>query len=175
MVQKTWNVTGKWSSMLPMDNNKNYITPEGLAKLRDEYQALMHGERPKIVEIVQWAASNGDRSENADYQYGKKRLREIDRRVHFLTKRIEDAEVVDPKLMKGDKVLFSATVTLVNEDGEELTYQIVGEDEFDPKAGKISWKSPVARALLGKKLGDEVKLIKPSGEVFVTIENVEYK
>ncbi|WP_413293097.1 transcription elongation factor GreB [Bdellovibrio sp. HCB185ZH] len=158
-----------------MDNNKNYITPEGLAKLRDEYQSLMHGERPKIVEIVQWAASNGDRSENADYQYGKKRLREIDRRVHFLTKRIEDAEVVDPKLMKGEKVLFSATVTLVTEDGDELIYQIVGEDEFDAKAGKISWKSPVARALLGKMLGDEVKLVKPSGEVFVTIENVEYK
>lgn len=161
--------------MLHMDNNKNYITPEGLAKLREEYQSLMHGERPKIVEIVQWAASNGDRSENADYQYGKKRLREIDRRVHFLTKRIEDAEVVDPKAMKGEKVLFSATVTLVNEDGDEVIYQIVGEDEFDPKVGKISWKSPVARALLGKKLGDEVKLVKPAGEEYVTIENVEYK
>lgn len=158
-----------------MDNTKNYITPEGLEKLRNEYQELMYGERPKIVEIVQWAASNGDRSENADYQYGKKRLREIDRRVHFLTKRIEDAELVDPKQMKGDKVLFSATVTLVNEDGDEVIYQIVGEDEFDPKKGKISWKSPVARALLGKNLGDEVKLVKPSGEEFVTIENVEYK
>ncbi|WP_413584888.1 transcription elongation factor GreB [Bdellovibrio sp. HCB274] len=158
-----------------MDNRKNYITPEGLAKLRDEYQALMYGERPKIVEIVQWAASNGDRSENADYQYGKKRLREIDRRVHFLTKRIEDAEVVDPKQMKGETVLFSATVTLANEDGDELIYQIVGEDEFDPKVGKISWKSPVAKALLGKKLGDEVKIVKPSGDEFVTIENVEYK
>ncbi|WP_413575314.1 transcription elongation factor GreB [Bdellovibrio sp. HCB290] len=158
-----------------MDNRKNYITPEGLAKLRDEYQSLMYGERPKIVEIVQWAASNGDRSENADYQYGKKRLREIDRRVHFLTKRIEDAEVVDPKVMKGETVLFSATVTLANEDGDELVYQIVGEDEFDPKVGKISWKSPVAKALLGKKLGDEVKIVKPSGDEFVTIENVEYK
>lgn len=158
-----------------MDNNKNYITPEGLAKLRDEYHQLMNVERPKIVEIVTWAASNGDRSENADYQYGKKRLREIDRRVHFLTKRIEDAEVVDPKAMTGEKVLFSATVTLATEDGEELTYQIVGEDELDPKNGKISWKSPVARALLGKKLGDEVKIVKPAGEEFVTIENVEFK
>ncbi|MEK2687991.1 transcription elongation factor GreB [Bdellovibrio sp. GT3] len=158
-----------------MDHKKNYITPEGLAKLREEYQTLMHGERPKIVEIVQWAASNGDRSENADYQYGKKRLREIDRRVHFLTKRIEDAEVVDPKLMKGETVLFSATVTLMTEDGGELVYQIVGEDEFDPKVGKISWKSPVAKSLLGKKLGDEVKLMKPSGDEFVTIEGVEYK
>ncbi|WP_413558038.1 transcription elongation factor GreB [Bdellovibrio sp. HCB209] len=175
MGQKTWNVAGSWSSILKMDNKKNYITPEGLEKLRSEYQQLMHGERPKIVEIVQWAASNGDRSENADYQYGKKRLREIDKRVHFLTKRIEDAEVVDPKVMKGETVLFSATVTLVTEEGDELVYQIVGEDEFDPKKGKISWKSPVARALLGKKLGDEVKLVKPSGEEFVTIEGVEYK
>jgi transcription elongation factor GreB len=158
-----------------MDNTKNYITPEGLAKLRAEYHELMNVERPKIVEIVAWAASNGDRSENADYQYGKRRLREIDRRVHFLTKRIEDAEVVDPKVMKGEKVLFSATVTLLNEDDEEIVYQIVGEDELDPKAGKISWKSPVARALLGKKIGDEVKIVKPAGEVFVTIENVEFK
>ncbi|MBO9668021.1 MAG: transcription elongation factor GreB [Bdellovibrio sp.] len=158
-----------------MDNTKNYITPEGLAKLRAEYHELMNVERPRIVEIVAWAASNGDRSENADYQYGKRRLREIDKRVHFLTKRIEDAEVVDPKLMKGEKVLFSATVTLLNEDEEEIVYQIVGEDELDPKAGKISWKSPVARALLGKKIGDEVKIIKPLGEVFVTIENVEFK
>ncbi|MFV8259707.1 transcription elongation factor GreB [Bdellovibrio bacteriovorus] len=158
-----------------MDSNKNYITPEGLAKLKAEYHALMHVERPKLVEVVAWAASNGDRSENADYQYGKRRLREIDRRVHFLTKRIEDAELVDPKQMKGTTVLFSATVTLVNEDGDEVVYQIVGEDEFDPKAGKISWKSPVARALLGKKLGDEVRIIKPAGEEFVTIENVEFK
>lgn len=158
-----------------MDHNKNYITPEGLAKLRAEYHELMHVERPKLVEVVAWAASNGDRSENADYQYGKRRLREIDKRVRFLTKKIEDAEVVDPKVMKGLTVLFSATVTLSNEDGAEITYQIVGEDEFDPKQGKISWKSPVARALLGKKMGDEVKLVKPSGEEYVTIENVVYK
>ncbi|WP_374029868.1 transcription elongation factor GreB [Bdellovibrio bacteriovorus] len=158
-----------------MDNNKNYITPEGLAKLKAEYHELMHVERPKLVEVVAWAASNGDRSENADYQYGKRRLREIDKRVHFLTKRIEDAELVDPKQMAGEKVLFSATVTLVNEDGDEVVYQIVGEDEFDPKKGKISWKSPVARALLGKKRGDEVRIVKPAGEEFVTIENVEYK
>lgn len=156
-------------------SDKNYITPAGLEKLKAEYQELMQVERPKVVEIVAWAASNGDRSENADYQYGKRRLREIDRRVHFLTKRLEDAEVVDPLKMSGEKVLFSATVTLANEDGEEIVYQIVGEDELDPKAGKISWRSPVAKALLGKKLGDEVRLVKPSGEEFVTIENVEYK
>lgn len=158
-----------------MDYKKNYITPEGLAKLKAEYHELMHVERPKLVEVVAWAASNGDRSENADYQYGKRRLREIDKRVHFLTKRIEDAEVVDPKQMRGQTVLFSATVTLANEDGDELVYQIVGEDEFDPKNGKISWKSPVAKALMGKKLGDEVRIIKPAGEEFVTIENVEFK
>jgi transcription elongation factor GreB len=156
-------------------SDKNYITPSGLEKLRAEFHQLMHVERPKIVEVVTWAASNGDRSENADYQYGKKRLREIDKRVHFLNRRLEDAEVVDPLKMSGEKVLFSATVTLANEDGEEVIYQIVGEDELDPKTGKISWRSPVAKALLGKKAGDEVKLIKPSGEEFVSIEKVEYK
>lgn len=154
---------------------KNYITPGGLLKLRDEYHQLMHVERPKLVETVAWAASNGDRSENADYQYGKKRLREIDKRVRFLTKRIEDAEVVDPVQMSGDKVLFSATVTLLDEDEEQFVYQIVGEDELDPKVGKISWKSPVAKALLGKKLGDEVKIVRPSGEIYMSIEKVEYK
>lgn len=167
-------LSGIWSRLANM-SDKNYITPTGLEKLRNEFHQLMHVERPKIVEIVTWAASNGDRSENADYQYGKKRLREIDKRVHFLTKRLEDAEVVDPLKMSGEKVLFSATVTLANEDGQEVIYQIVGEDELDPKTGKISWRSPVAKALLGKKAGDEVKLIKPSGEEFVTIENVEYK
>lgn len=158
-----------------MDEVKNYITPEGLVKLQAEYHQLMHVERPQVVSVVTWAASNGDRSENADYQYGKRRLREIDKRVHFLTKRIEDAEVVDPKKMSGTIVRFSATVTLLTEDEEEVVYQIVGADEFDPQAGKISWKSPVAKALLGKKVGDEVKIIKPSGEEFVIIEKVEYK
>lgn len=156
-------------------STKNYITPSGLAGLREELHQLLQVERPKVVEVVAWAASNGDRSENADYQYGKRRLREIDKRVHFLTKRIEDAEVVDPLEMKGEKVLFSATVTVMNEDEEEIVYQIVGEDETNPKLGRISWKSPVAKALLGKKLGDEVRIVKPAGEEFVTIENVEYK
>lgn len=158
-----------------MSESKNYITPEGLAKLKAEYHELLHVERPRVVEVVAWAASNGDRSENADYQYGKRRLREIDRRVHFLTKRIEDAEVVDPRLMKGNTVLFSATVTLSTEDGDEVIYQIVGEDEFDPKNGKISWRSPVAKALLGKKVGDEVRIAKPAGEEFVTIESIEFR
>ncbi|MNT43131.1 Transcription elongation factor GreB [compost metagenome] len=136
----------------------------------------MHVERPKIVEVVAWAASNGDRSENADYQYGKRRLREIDKRVHFLRKRIEDAEIVDPLVLSAEKIIrFSATVTIANEDGDEIEYQIVGEDEFDAKNGKISWKSPVAKALLGKKTGDEVRIVKPAGEEFVTIEKIEYK
>ncbi len=159
---------------MALNETKNYITPVGLEKLRSEFHQLMHVERPKIVEIVTWAASNGDRSENADYQYGKKRLREIDKRVHFLTKRLEDAEVVNPLEMKSTQVLFSATVTISNEDGNELTYQIVGEDEIDAKAGKISWRSPVAKALLGKKVGDEVQILKPAGAEFVTIENIEY-
>lgn len=158
-----------------MDQSKNYITPAGLAKLKAEYHELMHVERPKVVEVVTWAAGNGDRSENADYQYGKKRLREIDKRVRFLIKRIEDAEVVDPATIKASTVLFGATITVLNEDEEEQTYQIVGEDEFDAKLRKVSWKSPVAKALLGKKVGDEVAIQKPAGEEYVTIEEIEYK
>jgi transcription elongation factor GreB len=158
-----------------MDQAKNYITPLGLEKLKAEYHELMHVERPKVVEVVAWAASNGDRSENADYQYGKKRLREIDKRARFLMKRIEAAEVVDPKVVKSATIVFGATVTMLNEDEEEISYQIVGEDEFDPKAKKVSWKSPIAKALLGKKLGDEVAIQKPTGEEYVTIEKIEYK
>ncbi len=156
-------------------SDKNYITPAGLAALKAEYHQIFHVERPKVVEVVTWAASNGDRSENADYQYGKKRLREIDKRARFLIKRIEAAEIVDATKMSGKKVLFSATVTLSTEDGDEVIYQIVGEDELDPKAGKISWKSPIAKALLGKTIGDEVRIVKPAGEEFVTIESVEFK
>lgn len=158
-----------------MDHAKNYITPAGLEKLKSEYHELMHVERPKVVEVVTWAAGNGDRSENADYQYGKKRLREIDKRVRFLIKRIEAAEVVDPKSIKAATVLFGATVTIVNENEQEQTYQIVGEDEFDIKLRKVSWKSPLAKALLGKKVGDEVAILKPGGEDYVTIEEIRYE
>lgn len=158
-----------------MDQTKNYITPEGLERLRAEYSSLINGERPKVVETVTWAASNGDRSENADYQYGKKRLREIDRRLHFLQKRMEAAEVIDPKSLKSDKVIFGATVTFENEDGEEKIYQIVGEDEFNIDLCKISWKSPIAKALLGKKLDDEVKIQKPSGDEVVVIVDIQFK
>jgi transcription elongation factor GreB len=158
-----------------MDDGKNYITPEGVERLKAEYHELMHGERPKVVEVVTWAAGNGDRSENADYQYGKKRLREIDKRVRFLTKRIEAAEIVDPKQVTTKHIVFGATVTIIDEDENERTYKIVGEDEFDIKVGKISWKSPVAKALLGKKVGDEVIIHKPNSEEHVVIEKVEYK
>lgn len=156
-------------------SDKNYITPEGFEKLKAEYQQLLYQERPKLVETVAWAASNGDRSENADYIYGKRRLREIDKRIGFLSGRMENAEVVDPKTLSGQKVVFGATVTVVDEEEESHSYQIVGEDEWDVKLGKISWRSPVARALLGKSVGDEVKVQKPQGEEFVTIEKVEFK
>lgn len=158
-----------------MDQSKNYITPEGLDRLRSEYSTLINGERPKVVETVTWAASNGDRSENADYQYGKKRLREIDRRLHFLQKRMEAAEIINPKELKSERIIFGATVTFENEDGARKIYQIVGEDEFNIDLGKISWKSPIAKALLGKKLDDEVKIQKPSGEETVVILKVEFK
>lgn len=158
-----------------MSSTKNYITPQGLEKLRSEYQELVQNERPKLVEVIAWAAGNGDRSENADYIYGKRRLREIDRRLKFLTDRLEAAEVVDPTKLTAKNIVFGATVTIVNEEDEHLVYQIVGEDEIDVKSGKISWKSPVAKALLGKKLDDEVVILKPSGEECVTIEKIEYK
>lgn len=157
------------------DQQKNYITPLGFQKLKDEYYNLLDKERPKIVETVAWAASNGDRSENADYHYGKKRLREIDGRLRFLIGRIESAEIVDPSTVKTlDKVLFGATITILNGEDEKVTYQIVGEDEFDVKLGKISWKSPLAKALLGKKMDDEVLVKKPNGEEFVTVVEIKF-
>jgi transcription elongation factor GreB len=161
--------------ILMSDQQKNYITPAGFQKLKDEYSKLLNEERPRIVETVAWAASNGDRSENADYHYGKKRLREIDSRLRYLLGRMESAEVVDPKITKtSDKVLFGATVTILNEDEAEATYQIVGEDEFDIKSGKISWKSPLAKALLGKKLDDDVPVRKPNGEEIVTVIKIQF-
>lgn len=153
---------------------KNYITPKGLEKLKSEYQDLCFGERPKLLEVIAWAASNGDRSENADYIYGKRRLREIDKRLRFLTERIEAAEVVDPQTVKSSQVLFGATVTILHESEEEKTYQIVGEDEAQADLGKISWKSPVAKALMGKKVGDEAVLRKPSGEEVVEVLEILY-
>jgi transcription elongation factor GreB len=131
-------------------------------------------ERPKLVEVIAWAASNGDRSENADYIYGKRRLRQIDGRLHFLQDKLERAEVIDPKKLSGNKVIFGATVTISDEDGNTLVYQIVGQDEFDIKQNKVSWKSPVAVALLGKKVGDEVVIKKPDSQLIVSIEKIEF-
>lgn len=155
---------------------KNYITPQGYARLRGELLQLIDDERPKVVEVVHWAASNGDRSENGDYLYGKKRLREIDRRIRFLTKRLEIAEVTDPSLHHGhDQVFFGATVTYAEEDtGTERTVTILGIDEADSAHGQVSWISPIARALLKAREGDVVKLVTPAGVREVEILKVEY-
>ena len=152
----------------------NYITPAGVQALRGELEELMKVERPKVVATVAWAASNGDRSENADYIYGKRRLRQIDGRIRFLTKRIEAAQVVDPSLLDSKKVVFGATVCIENEEGIKKTFQIVGEDEIDTAQGKISWKSPMAKAVLGKEVGDEVLLKKPGGDSWVEILSLKF-
>lgn len=154
---------------------KNYITRPGYDRLRAELFQLMDEERPKIVEIVHWAASNGDRSENGDYLYGKKRLREIDRRIRFLTRRLEIAEVVDPSLHHGnDQVFFGATVTYADEQGLETTVTIMGVDEADSASGQISWISPVARALIKSRVGDVVKLAVPGGLQELEVLSVRY-
>lgn len=152
----------------------NYITPEGFKKLQEEFTELFHNERPKLVETVAWAAGNGDRSENGDYIYGKRRLREIDKRLKFLRDRIESAQVVDPKSVTAKTVVFGATVTIEDEDGEEKTYQIVGEDEIEPGKNRISWKSPMAKALMGKNLGDEVVIQRPAGELVAEVIKIQY-
>ncbi len=154
---------------------KNYITPAGYARLRGELMTLLDSERPKVVEIVSWAAKNGDRSENGDYLYGKKRLREIDRRIRFLTKRLDIAEVADPSLHHGsDQVFFGATVTYADEQGAERTVTIKGIDEADNLAGEVSWVSPIARALLKSRQGDEVTLLTPSGPQRIEVIEVCY-
>ena len=155
---------------------KNYITPAGYARLRAELLTLIDDERPKVVEAVHWAAKNGDRSENGDYLYGKKRLREIDRRIRFLTRRMDLAEVVDPAARQEncDQVFFGATVTLCDEQGEELTYQIVGVDETDFARGRISWISPLARALIKAREGDQVRFQSPAGWREIEVVSVEY-
>ena len=154
---------------------KNYITPKGYAVLRAELFDLMDNERPHMVEVVHWAASNGDRSENGDYHYGKKRLREIDRRIRFLTKRLEMAEVTDPSVHHGsDQVFFGATVTYVDEADVERTITILGIDEADSLKGEVSWISPIARALLKARVGDAVKLVTPVGVQEVEVLTVRY-
>lgn len=154
---------------------KNYITPNGYQRLRTELLHLMDNERPKVVEIVHWAASNGDRSENGDYIYGKKRLREIDRRIRFLTKRLDIAEVADPSLHHGnEQVFFGATVTYENQAGIERTITIKGIDEVDNLQGEVSWVSPIARALLKSRVGDEVQLMTPGGLEVLEVLGVSY-
>ena len=154
---------------------KNYITPQGYQRLKDELLQLIDIDRPEVVRIVHWAASNGDRSENGDYIYGKRRLREIDRRIRFLTKRLDLAEVVDPSAHHGsDQVFFGATVTYVNQVGVRYTITILGIDELDPLHGRISWIAPVARALTKSREGDVVTLQTPSGIEELEILSVEY-
>jgi transcription elongation factor GreB len=154
---------------------KNYITPQGYARIRNELLALIDIERPKVVEIVHWAASNGDRSENGDYIYGKKRLREIDRRIWLLTKRLEIAEVIDPSIHHGgDQVFFGACVSYLDDTGAQKTVTILGVDEADSSAGQVSWISPVARTLLKARVGDVLKLLTPAGITEIEVASVEY-
>jgi len=154
---------------------KNYITPQGYAVLRAELLDLIDNERPKVVEVVHWAASNGDRSENGDYLYGKKRLREIDRRIRFLTKRLEIAEVTDPTVHHGnEQIFFGATVTYADETGQERTVRIIGIDEADSSKGEVSWISPIARTLLKARIGDELKLVMPDRVGDIEVVAVAY-
>jgi transcription elongation factor GreB len=154
---------------------KNYITPAGYAALRHELLDLIDNERPQIVDVVHWAASNGDRSENGDYLYGKKRLREIDRRIRFLTKRMEIAEITEPSVHHGsDQVFFGATVTYADAAGLARSVRIVGIDEADSAQGEVSWVSPIARTLLKAREGDELTLITPQGPVLIEVMEVRY-
>ena len=170
------NDDGGGPSLPPLPaGSKNYLTPPGYQRLRNELLALIDDERPKIVEIVSWAAKNGDRSENGDYLYGKKRLREIDRRIRFLTRRLDIAEVADPALHYGhDQIFFGATVTYANSRGEQRTITIKGIDEADNLAGEVSWIAPIARALLKARAGDEVRLQTPGGVETLEVLAVRY-
>jgi len=155
-----------------------YMTPACAQRLRAELKELLYTLRPKMVETAAWAASLGDRSENADYQYAKRALRQYDSRIRFLTKRLESAQVVDPveqSQIAAGRVLFGCTVTVENEEGEEKTYSIVGEDELDPARGHVSWKSPIGRALLGKREGDDVIFNTPGGRSELVVVTVDYR
>jgi transcription elongation factor GreB len=158
-----------------MSDKPNYITPAGYKKLREEYEALFSDERPKLVETISWAAGNGDRSENGDYIYGRKKLREIDRRISWLSKRMKAANVIDPAGQPDkDRVYFGATVTLIDEDDSERILTLVGDDEADAGSGVISWSSPVARAIRGAAVGDVRRVRLPSGERELEIAGIEY-
>ena len=171
--------TRKPQSDEPTVRVKNYITPIGLQRLKDEHRFLLTRERPAVTRVVAWAASNGDRSENADYQYGKRRLRQIDSRIRFLTKRIDAAEMVDPESPRSEKaaerVFFGATVRYVNAAGTERVVSIVGTDEVDLARDYISWVSPLARALMKARAGDRVVLHAPGGTEHLVVLDVEYK
>ncbi len=156
-----------------MEKN-NYISPKGHQKLISELEELLKNERPEVTKLVQWAASNGDRSENADYLYGKKRLREIDRRIRFLTQRLDNAVVVDPTQITSEKVQFGATVEVIDEDGNTRTFTIVGVDEVDTAKNRISWQSPIGRSLIGKVEGDEVTIKVPAGEIIYEVQSITY-
>ncbi|HXH30339.1 MAG TPA: transcription elongation factor GreB [Bacteriovoracaceae bacterium] len=153
----------------------NYITPTGFKRLQDELEQLLRVERPEVTRLVQWAASNGDRSENADYLYGKKKLREIDRRVRFLSGRLDDSVVVAPETIVSEKVQFGALVTVCDEHGLVKKFTIVGVDEVDTARGHISWQSPIGMSLLGKTVGDSVLVKLPSGEMCYEINSIEYR
>jgi len=155
--------------------SKNYITPAGYQRLRDELLTLIDIERPQVVDVVHWAASNGDRSENGDYLYGKKRLREIDRRIRFLTRRLEIAEIVDPTLHHGnDQIFFGASVTYEDDLGEQRQITILGIDEANSALGQVSWVSPIARTLLKARLGDVLRLPTPQGVREIEVLSVDY-
>lgn len=153
---------------------KNYMTPGGAKRMQEELRELLHKERPEVVQTVSWAAGNGDRSENGDYIYGKKRLREIDRRVRFLSKRLDKVEIVDPLVVKCEVVRFGATVTIRDEDDNEKTYSIVGVDEADAGRGRISWASPLACALMKAKIGDVITFRSPKGVQDIEIVEIQY-
>jgi transcription elongation factor GreB len=156
------------------ESRPNYITPAGFKRLVDELNDLRIVQRPKIVQEVSDAAAQGDRSENAEYIYGKRKLREIDRRMRFLGKRIDAAVVVDPTEKRGAKVFFGATVVLEDDDGNEQDFQLVGEDEIDAARGRISWRSPIGAALLGKREGDDVRVVTPAGPRSFTVVEIRY-
>ena len=155
-------------------SSPNYITPGGAKRLSDELKRLIEIERPKTVDDVATAAAHGDRSENAEYKYGKLRLREIDRRIRFLQKRLDAAVVVDPRAQQGEAVFFGAWVEVEDEDGERRRYQLVGEDESEPGEGRISWRSPLGRALLKRKVGDVVTVKRPAGDIEIEVVAIRY-
>jgi transcription elongation factor GreB len=158
-----------------VSDRPNYITPEGYRRLREEYEALFSSERPKLVETISWAAGNGDRSENGDYIYGRKKLREIDRRLGWLSRRMKEAKVVDPAAQpERARIWFGATVTLADEDDQRRTVTLVGEDETDAGAGRISWSSPIGRAIRGAMVGDLRRVALPAGEREFEIVSISY-